>query len=138
MSVDNILDDYVRTKSAKASNVNNKDAIVEVTQGIREYFNVMLGTQLLYKFERPQYGEIMKENQDTGKPMSEIYGAVHLLRLFVKLGGMLAYTSLDEKSIQLLQNHLHDFLKYMQRNMSTLFSLSDYIVAPPEYHRKAI
>uniref|UniRef100_K1R0R5 Mortality factor 4-like protein 1 n=1 Tax=Magallana gigas TaxID=29159 RepID=K1R0R5_MAGGI len=57
MSVDSILDDYVRTKSAKASNVN-KDAIVEVTQGIREYFNVMLGTQLLYKFERPQYGEV--------------------------------------------------------------------------------
>ncbi|XP_078313802.1 mortality factor 4-like protein 1 isoform X2 [Crassostrea virginica] len=134
-TVDNILDDYVRTKSAKASNVN-KDAMVEVTQGIREYFNVMLGTQLLYKFERPQYGEILKENSD--KPMSEIYGAIHLLRLFVKLGGMLAYTSLDEKSIQLLQTHLHDFLKYMQKNMSTLFSLSDYIVASPEYHRKAI
>ncbi|XP_061174705.1 mortality factor 4-like protein 1 isoform X1 [Saccostrea echinata] len=134
-TVDNILDDYVRSKSTKASNVN-KDAVVEVTQGIREYFNVMLGTQLLYKFERPQYGEILKENPD--KPMSEIYGAIHLLRLFVKLGGMLAYTSLDEKSIQLLQNHLQDFLKYMQKNMSTLFSLNDYIVAPPEYHRKAI
>lgn len=26
----------------------------------------------------------------------------------------------------------------MQKNMSTLFSLTDYIVAPPEYHRKAI
>lgn len=28
--------------------------------------------------------QIMKENQDTSKPMSEIYGAVHLLRLFGK------------------------------------------------------
>uniref|UniRef100_A0A671TNP7 Mortality factor 4-like protein 1 n=1 Tax=Sparus aurata TaxID=8175 RepID=A0A671TNP7_SPAAU len=135
-NIETVLEDYANYKKSKGNLDNKEYAVNEVVAGIREYFNVMLGTQLLYKFERPQYAEILSEHPDM--PMSQVYGAPHLLRLFVRIGAMLAYTPLDEKSLALLLSYLQDFLKYLVKNSSTLFSATDYEVAPPEYHRKAV
>lgn len=78
ITVDQIIQDYVKYKAKGANKSSRENAIMEVTAGIKEYFNVMLGSQLLYKFEREQYADILKEKPD--QPMVKIYGAIHLLR----------------------------------------------------------
>merc|ERR1711973_1009009 len=87
----------------------------EVCSGINEYFNVMLGSQLLYKFERTQYADILKEHSPSTS-MCDIYGAEHLLRLFVKLGSVLPYSFLDEASMEFVVIHVHDFLDFLMKN----------------------
>lgn len=109
ITVDQIIEDYIKSKRY-TNNKNKESALIEVTNGIKEYFNVMLGSQLLYRFERPQYKQIIDEYGDETN-MSSLYGGVFLLRLFVKLGSNLVFTTLDEKSIQLILTHIHDFLK---------------------------
>uniref|UniRef100_A0A182NFL3 Mortality factor 4-like protein 1 n=1 Tax=Anopheles dirus TaxID=7168 RepID=A0A182NFL3_9DIPT len=137
VTVQEIVDNYVQyKKQSKVTTATKETAVADIGNGIVEYFNVMLGSQLLYKFERPQYAEIIQTNP--GVPMAKIYGSVHLLRLFVKLGPMLAFTSLDEKSIQTSLGHVQDFLKYLVKNSSTLFNMQHYVNTSPEYHRKAL
>ena len=56
------------------------DSMKEMIDGIKLYFDKALGSILLYRFERHQYVNI--KTQFPEKPMSEIYGSEHLLRLF--------------------------------------------------------
>ncbi|KAN0040633.1 hypothetical protein ACTA71_008971 [Dictyostelium dimigraforme] len=106
----------------------------EVINGIKQYFNKALGTLLLYKFERPQYDTILKNNPK--KSMSDIYGAEHLLRLFVKLPQLLVISNLEEKTITQLKESFEKVLEYLEKNASTLF-LKEYNVAPSPYLKAA-
>ena len=132
-TVHHILQDYVQSIVDNPNGVRLGVA-EEMTQGIKEYFNVMLGTQLLYRFERPQYGDLLSDMPN--KSMCEIYGVEHLLRLFIRLGSALSYSNFDEKSMQFVVSCIQDFLNYLSREAETLFSL-DYVNATPEYHRRA-
>ena len=108
----------------------------EVCSGLRDYFNCTLGSQLLYKFERVQYADTLKDH--TGSLMSSVYGPVHLLRLFTRLGPMLTCADIQEEELEKLVVHVNDLVLYLHERRKELFLVSDYGTATPEYHRRAL
>ncbi|XP_072153353.1 mortality factor 4-like protein 1 isoform X2 [Bemisia tabaci] len=128
VTVDQIIDDYKKYKlNSRGNNAKKEVTIGTLSNGVKEYFNIMLSSQLLYKFERPQYNQILQKHPDT--PMCQIYGAIHLLRLFVKIGAALAYTTLDERSVQSLTVFFNEFGKYLVKNSASLFNRDDYVLS---------
>ncbi|KAJ1033872.1 hypothetical protein NDA16_000080 [Ustilago loliicola] len=106
--VKDILEDYrkhyLSLKIPSTSKTRSPAVVEEVLKGLKLYFDRSLGQNLLYRFERAQYVEYRKKNgpkmgdgdigantrTGTGSmggdmEPSDVYGAEHLLRLFVNL-----------------------------------------------------
>lgn len=134
--VKDILDDYrkhhltssIGTDPTVYAKLRSPQVVDEVLKGLKLYFDRSLGQNLLYRFERAQYVEYRKKNGpkmgdgDVGHARSsngsmggdmepsDVYGAEHLLRLFVNLPMIIVHTSMDADSISLLKDHLAEFL----------------------------
>ncbi|KAL1540897.1 Protein mrg1 [Salvia divinorum] len=118
-NVDDILTKYLEHRSKKDGMMT--DVVGEILNGLRCYFDKALPALLLYKTERLQYREAVSDNTSP----STIYGAEHLLRLFVKLPELLVYVKIDEETLIRLQQRLLEFIKFLQNNESAFF-LSAY------------
>uniref|UniRef100_A0A0E0D9U3 MRG domain-containing protein n=1 Tax=Oryza meridionalis TaxID=40149 RepID=A0A0E0D9U3_9ORYZ len=118
-TVDDILKKYLEHRTKKDNKINVSYA--EILKGLRCYFDKALPAMLLYKKERHQYTEEVKGDVSP----STIYGAEHLLRLFVKLPELLASVNMEEDALNKLQQKLLDILKFLQKNQSSFF-LSAY------------
>lgn len=120
-TVDDILKAYLEFKIKQEGMVG--DSLMEILNGLRMYFDKALPAMLLYRQERGQFLEAVPENSSVAA--SSVYGAEHLLRLFVKLPELLVYTNMEDEAFLLLQQKLTDFLKFLQKNQSSFF-LSSY------------
>jgi mortality factor 4-like protein 1 len=133
-TVTEILEEYKEHCKKHASSVKNAakhdDILNEVVDGLKMYFDKALGNILLYRFERNQYSEIKNANPD--KRMSDIYGAEHLLRLFVQLPSLIAHTNMDQDAVSSLKDHFAEFLKYFDKQKKELF-ISEYENASASY-----
>lgn len=119
-SAEEILKKYIDFKTKRDGIL--EDPLEEVLNGLRSYFNKALPAILLYPQERAQYASAVPEGS-TISP-SSIYGAEHLLRLFVKLSELLVYTNMEHEALTQLQQKLADFLKFLQRNQGSFFLTS--------------
>lgn len=118
-NVNDILKLYLEHRSNKDG--RDSDSAEEVISGLSCYFDKALPAMLLYKGERQQYEEATANQISPSK----IYGAEHLLRLFVKLPDILYHANIEEDTLSELQHNLQDFLKFLQKKQS-LFFMSTY------------
>jgi len=136
-TVNDLINAYFESrKELYSKNEDQLSGAEEVCRGLKDYFNCTLGSQLLYKFERVQYADTLKEN--IGVPMAQLYGPIHLLRLITKLGPMLSATDIETVAMENLLEHVGNFVEYMNKHRRTLFQTEDYGTATPEYHRRAL
>lgn len=91
-----------------------------------------LGQVLLYGFERKQFDDLASSSELAARPVDEVYGAEHLLRLLVKLPNFLEATRMGEDQRLVLQAKLQELLKFIQKNHASLF-VESYVPAPKEY-----
>ncbi|XP_010633164.1 male-specific lethal 3 homolog isoform X2 [Fukomys damarensis] len=66
---------------------------------------------------------------DQPPPPSYIYGAQHLLRLFIKLPEILGKVSFSERNLKPLLKHFDLFLQFLAENQADFFPESAYVTA---------
>lgn len=111
------------------SNLRDPQVVLPtIVSGLKVYFDKALGSNLLYRFERPQYAE-MRKRYVTGptvklneeREMSAIYGAEHLLRMIVSLPSMVAGSTMDPESVGLVRDYVTELMTYMMNERHRLF-----------------
>ncbi|KAI9888665.1 MAG: Esa1p-associated factor [Vezdaea aestivalis] len=137
-----ILRDYFQDEQRKRRPGSPEAEILEeVVDGIKEYFELALGRILLYRFEREQYAELRKtwmssKGENASKTVGDIYGAEHLLRLFVNFPELIAQTNMDSQSVNKLKGELTIMTQWIATNWKKYLS-QEYETATQDYIERA-
>lgn len=133
-TVNSILDDY---EAEQLSDPENNSLVFqsqlnEYCQGLKLYFNETLPRLLLYRLERLQYDNYLKEHLKETMEVSAVYGSVHLLRLISLLPELISTTTMDPQSCQLIIKQTENLLIWMVLHIDKLFD--DKTVGSEEYY----
>ncbi|KAH7102485.1 MRG-domain-containing protein [Auriculariales sp. MPI-PUGE-AT-0066] len=135
-----LLEEYKTWAESHPNAPENAAAMLPtIVAGLTFYFDKAIGSNLLYRFERPQYAE-MKKQYKTGRhlqfsdetAMSGVYGAEHLLRMIVTMPTLIASSAMDRESVAMLRDYLNLLLVFMSEHKDKLF-LTQYENTPTSY-----
>lgn len=87
------------------------DNFLEISESLKLYFNRSLGSLLLYRYEREQYKEVLKEHEMD--EMADVYPPVFLLRLCVIFPNLMIESKMDVNSLKVVQQFLEQFYGWL-------------------------
>lgn len=99
---------------------------------MERYFDLAVGSSLLYPFERLQHEALIEKFTKQELQMCDIYGAEHLIRLFVKLPSFCEGLQLEKTQLTTLHAKLDDLMRFMAKNKSEFFK-DGYVTASHDY-----
>ncbi|EGD83542.1 hypothetical protein PTSG_04147 [Salpingoeca rosetta] len=129
-TVSDVLNDFLKSYKTDSP---EKEVACEVVAGVKVYFQHCLPAILLYKFEKQQYDNFNSAD-DEADPCTH-YGGIHLLRLFVKLPGLLAKTQLKEDARSVLNAGLMQIITHIAKHADKLVPMR-YADAGTEYKKR--
>nr|CCA20703.1 chromatin modificationrelated protein EAF3 putative [Albugo laibachii Nc14] len=134
-NVQQIIDRFLYHTKSKSIDDTELRNVNEIMSGLCSYFDRCVGSILLYRMERSQYQTLKEAHPEVR--LSELYGAEHLLRLFVRLPVLFGSATMTTQTTLTIQSLLADFLRYMQKNASSWF-VAEYKKADEAYIATAL
>lgn len=122
-NVADVIEKYVTLKNNSNTTHTAHSPVITINYictGLIEYFDELIGSQLLYGSERVQYECLLEKFP--GEAMSTIYPPIYLLRLLVRFNKLLHYHTLGTETLKYLTDQLNEFVMYLDENKSNFFS----------------
>lgn len=100
---------------------------------LKLYFDRSCAAFLLFRFERLQLQQYLDHRPRTdSRALCQVYGAEHMLRLFVKLPLLLSHANLSSADATALARRLQQVVDWLDANRERYFT-SDYVRASIPY-----
>eukprot|EP00043_Microstomoeca_roanoka_P001578 m.33578 g.33578 ORF g.33578 m.33578 type:complete len:206 (-) comp10902_c0_seq2:54-671(-) len=130
-TVSEIVKDYLSTIDVTSAKYQ---VAAEVVAGLKVYFQHCLSSILLYKFEEQQFESTVGDKANG--EVNDVYGGIHLLRLFVKLPALLVQTDMNAQALSVLLNCLQEIMNHVEAHLDRLIPMK-YVEASADYKKKA-